>query len=368
MLTVDYILQYLSAAVLGDIIGYRDGIWEFNGRTNESYRQLGPEYTNEIVFQFLALGGVNDIDIRLWNYSDDSIMLIDTVEVIIGAFDSLNDFGDKLAKSFVTNLHAIEKYDGGRRTIQSLTAIKNGTRWKDLPYDPTAKGSGTAMRTSIIGVLYSGKDYRMTLVALTIIACKITHFSVVGIMSGLQVALFSAYAVENIPYCQWNEQFLKDIQSDEIYKYIKGIFKGKVWEIEFEEYLGKMGKYQQWRFSHTRGPEGINYLASKMMINPATRIKILADKFTDSKPGNFYPGGRGDEAVLLAYDAFIESQGSWEKLIVNGMLHSGDSDTVGSISAGWFALVYPGKIPKYDNPRLDMEPLRSGLKKYIKKM
>lgn len=361
---MNYFINYLQTAVVGDIIGYRDGIWEFNGRSNESYRQVGYQYTNEIVFQFIALGGIVDIDIRNWNISDDTIMLYDTAEVLCRDFASLDNFGDNLAREFAAHLQDIKKGHGGNRTIQSLTAIQSGVDWKKLPYDPTAKGSGTAMRTSVIGVLFCGEENRDKLFDLTITACRITHFSVVGILSGLQVALFSAYAVEGVPCYLWIDDMMRDI--DIHYKKLEKIFKGKEWEIEFQEFSGKMKKYSKWRFTHIDSASGINHLSSKLTTNPAVRIKYLADHFTDSTTDNFFPGGRGDEAALLAYDALIESQGIWEKLVVYGCLHSGDSDTVGSIAAGLFALVYPNNVKKYDHPhvaRLEETDVKKSMKK-----
>jgi len=54
-------------------------------------------------------------------------------------------------------------------------------------------------------------------------------------------------------------------------------------------------------------------------------------------------GGRGGgaiDAVIMAYDSLLESNGSLEKLIVYAILHHGDSDTVGSIAMSWFGAVY----------------------------
>lgn len=367
MKEIDYFLQYLSACVLGDIIGYRNGDWEFNGKgPNGLYYQQGYQYTNEIVFEFLALGGINDIDISYWKMSDDSIMLLATAYALFSGFTSLDDFGKILSDNFVKSLDAIKNGAGGRRTIQSLETIKSGTSWKNIPYDPSAKGSGTAMRTSVIGVIYCGESQRDILTDLTIVACRITHYSVIGIMSGIMVAYFSAYGIEGVPYYQWLQKLIVDFESDIINGKFNSVFKKKEWRIEHSLFLGRLKKYQTWRFSHTRSPDGINHLMDRLMTNPSIRIKFLADNYTDSTTEHFFPGARGDEAPLLAFDALIQCQGSWEKLVVNSMLHSGDSDTIGTIAAGWYSLIYPGKIPKYINDHLDMEMIRKDAHEYIK--
>lgn len=348
----EYIARFIYTSMIGDIIGYRNGEWEFNGKGADGlYYQVGSEYTNEIVFQFLALGGINNIDIKYWDFSDDSIMMLNTAKILTDKYKSEKDFGDKLSSEFVKNLNEIKRYHGGIRTVQSLEIIKNGTSWDHIPYDPHAKGSGTAMRTSIIGVFKHGLKNRESLIKLTIIACKMTHYSVVGVYSGLMVALFSAYAIEDIPFYQWLDKCIEDFGKYE--KLIKSVFVGKDYELEEQLFFGKFKKYLHWRFSHTRSIDGINHLMDKIMINPAVRIKYLTDNFLESKPDYFFPGGRGDDAVILAYDALIQCQGYWEKLVINGMLHTGDSDTVGIIAAGWYALVYSGQIPEYNNDKLD---------------
>src|SRR4029078_3293073 len=55
---------------IGDTIGYNNGKWEFNyGNVRE-----GPEYVNELIYEYIYLGGINDLDIKNWKASDDSIL------------------------------------------------------------------------------------------------------------------------------------------------------------------------------------------------------------------------------------------------------------------------------------------------------
>ena len=64
LITYEYLANYLHASSLGDIIGYKNGDWEFNGKKNSSYdeyKRQGYQYTNVIVFEFIHLGGINNL-------------------------------------------------------------------------------------------------------------------------------------------------------------------------------------------------------------------------------------------------------------------------------------------------------------------
>ena len=51
--------------------------------------------------------------------------------------------------------------------------------------------------------------------------------------------------------------------------------------------------------------------------------------------------------MIMAYDALIDCDGLWEKLVFYSMLHPGDSDTVGAIAGGLYGIVYGfGDVPE----------------------
>jgi ADP-ribosylglycohydrolase len=50
--------------------------------------------------------------------------------------------------------------------------------------------------------------------------------------------------------------------------------------------------------------------------------------------------------MIMAYDAVLDCDGKWEKLIVYAILHSGDSDTIGAVAGGLYGAVYGmGDVP-----------------------
>ena len=55
---------------------------------------------------------------------------------------------------------------------------------------------------------------------------------------------------------------------------------------------------------------------------------------------NGWPGALGIDSFLIAYDAFLSSNGSWEELCLRGVLHGGDNDSTGTIAGAWFGAYY----------------------------
>ena len=56
--------------------------------------------------------------------------------------------------------------------------------------------------------------------------------------------------------------------------------------------------------------------------------------------------------MLIAYEAFIGCNGSWEEYCLRGILHGGDNDSTGTIGGAWFGAFYGFKtVPKnhYEN-------------------
>ena len=58
----------------------------------------------------------------------------------------------------------------------------------------------------------------------------------------------------------------------------------------------------------------------------------------------------------MAYNALLDCDGNWEKLVYYGMLHGGDSDTVGAICGGLYGAVYGSKdVPEHLLKYLEMK-------------
>lgn len=58
--------------------------------------------------------------------------------------------------------------------------------------------------------------------------------------------------------------------------------------------------------------------------------------------------------MIIAYDALLSAEDSWEDLVVKSALHGGDSDTTGAIAGAlWGALYGFYKVPEVNFKNLE---------------
>uniref|UniRef100_A0A6C0LQZ7 ADP-ribosylglycohydrolase n=1 Tax=viral metagenome TaxID=1070528 RepID=A0A6C0LQZ7_9ZZZZ len=316
---------------LGDTIGYKNGEWEFNKGNNN----VGPEYANEMIYEFISLGGINDLSIDNWFASDDTIMYLGTFNVLIDLYPTINDFGTRLREVYLKLLPQMENQRGLGETIKRSLDIQKNILWNQLPYNSMDIGAGSCMRSGCIGLFYPGRTNRDYLISLAIECSRITHNSAIAILGSVATALFTAYAVEKTSINKWPHKFLKILRSGKIDNYIKQTRPNEFASFSTDKILfqGQWEKYISFRFSGL-----VPKLDMKFMKNPVTRIKTLSENY--SKGHIDFPGSCGDDAVIMAYDALLECGGTIEKLIIYSMLHHGDSDTIGSIAMSWFGIVF----------------------------
>ena len=106
-------------------------------------------------------------------------------------------------------------------------------------------------------------------------------------------------------------------------------------------YIRYWQKYIDTKFDAARKP-----LRTRSNSNPMHRIRYFHDNFFKGT-GSEQIGSSGYLCVIMAYDALLDSDGRWEKLIVYSILHSGDSDTIGAVAGAFYGAVYGmGDVPE----------------------
>ena len=320
---------------LGDTLGYNNGKWEFN----YGDVRAGPDYVNEMIYEFISLGGINDIDISNWMASDDTILYMATLETLVSMnlekVDkiNINTFGEKLRLAYLAAKPLIANRHPGQITSDSLE-IQENIVWNKLPYNSMAKGNGSVMRSGSIGIFFPGKHNRSTLVALAIESSRITHNSTIANLGSIATALFTAYALERVPVNFWPSKFLKLLQSNLIDSYME-LAHPTEYSLYIRDkvvFIGQWEKYVRLRFSGTSVRTD-----QKWMKNPVLRYKYLVENFSKSCD---IPGSCADDSVIMAYDALLEAGNVFEKAVVYSILHPGDSDTIGSMTLSWYGALY----------------------------
>lgn len=330
----------LAFQVLGDTIGYNNGKWEFN----YDQRNPGFEYTNELIYEYIDLGGLIELDLTGWLRSDDSIMYQTTFEVLLEKdYDvkNIDDFGETLQKKYIEIMQKMENRHPGNTVMRSLNIQKN-IKWDTLPYSSEDIGSGASMRSGCIGLFYCGEHNRHNLIALATECARITHNSAIAIYGSIVSALFTAYAIERIDINHWPSKFIELYKSGIVDEYIK-----KSRPHEYEQFnrdkilfYGQWEKYVTMRFTGRTPRSDL-----KMFKNPVLRIKYFAENF--SKGHIDFPGANSDDSVIIAYDSVMTSKTNVEKNIIYSILHIGDSDTIGSIAMSWQRAYY-NNLPIYN--------------------
>jgi len=315
---------------LGDTIGYFNGHWEFNyGLTNPP-----PEYTNDLIYEFISLGGVNDLSIVNWRASDDTLMYMATFDVLTQGAKTIDEFGSLLRTKYLAIEKQMESRHPGGTVLKALETLKI-KKWNEISYDREAKGAGTAMRTGCIGIFFPGKHNRLELIKRSIECSRITHNSTVAMLGGMAAALFTAYAMERVSINKWPHKLLQLLDSNVVDTYMKES-RPADYEFYFRDkdlFVDQIKKYVGMRFA------GLTpRLDIPILKNPVRRYKYFSENY--SKGHEHFAGSCADDAIIMAYDALLESGDNLEKLIVYSILHPGDSDTVGSIAFSWFGAYY----------------------------
>lgn len=323
--------RYIATVVLhalGDTIGFRNGIWEFNYNipiTKPPHHGL----SELILHDFIDLGGINDINLKDWIVSDDTILHMATINTLLTKYETDKEFINNMKNEFI-NADLNEKRIPGIMTLKSIKNFDNDIS-KNI-YDGNGGGSGCAIRTLCIGLIYNNINNRKTLIKKSIISGYLTHKSPIGYLGGVVSALFTAFAIENIHVNNWPFELIKILESplllDEIINFEMMAVKNDV-----KIFIDKWKLYVSLKFDKNKNP--IIFESHK---NPSLRSRFYYEYFTDKK--SFIIGSNGYNSCIIAYNSLLDAGKCWEKLVIYSMLHWGDNDSTGCIAAGLYGAVY----------------------------
>jgi ADP-ribosylglycohydrolase len=347
--------KYVACMILhalGDTIGFKNGEWEF--------KQGGYDRTLEKLYEFIDLGGINNISLKDWRISDDTILHIKTALSILQDFDNINKLGNIFKKNYLDALKQFEK-EGfeyrypGLTTLKSLIQLRKGDEWNSTPYDIYSGGAGASMRNLCIGLAFFGEENRYKLIQISIESSRVTHNSVIGYLGGMTSALFTALAVEGKPVNEWPFILLNLFQTGVVHKYIKASERDEDSYLkDYHIFIDKWHRYVEDKFDDNKQPikrkSNRNLVYRGKYYNETFGYKLYRkneeDEFEKNdqdlrkfhEPG--FIGSGGDDSVIIAYDCLIDAEKVWEKLVIYSMLHIGDTDTTGAIAGGFYGVLY----------------------------
>lgn len=341
---------------IGDIIGFGNGITEFNSSNRfsqdnygDKFDQAGADYSNELVFNFINNGGIPAHPKPEWTVSDDTIMTHANARALImwvkidPTRSDLNSLIRLIKKEYIDlikeriDLEKFESmYKGGITTIGYLKKLMGGDDYHTWTYDDKAGGSGGSMRSGVIGIVFSKPSQVLQLIEASIESTCLTHPNAIAFLGSAMIGLFVSYAIQGKSPIRWCVDALEVIESKIIDEYIGS--KHESWLPFYlrdkKIFINKWKDYMEDRFDDF----DFSYKFSSIAKYPSRRT-LYYNKFSARKK-DIYPGAGGDDSVIIAYDCLVDSRGSWDKIVYYSMLHVGDSDTTGTICALLYGLVY----------------------------
>jgi ADP-ribosylarginine hydrolase len=353
-------------AIVGDTIGFGNGLVEFNENDNMIVRsnfeaKKHSFYTIYHIYNFISKGGYSGFTIDNLIASDDSILTLAVFDGVKSSLnkntkDVINNIKDKLIEYYEKDKLKDRRYYGNR-TIKSLERLINrNLDWKKFSYSENAGGCGASIRSMPIGLFYHGKENRDKLLEISIQSSRITHNNPTGYLGGFASALFTALAIEGVKPYFWIDELLSFFREGKIANFVKkeigDKFKNelKYHLQDIDEFFYLLMKYKDWRFVELTKDKQYIFKPTKdghkkSMIWLDIRNNLFYQYF--NRPGYYNPGSNGFDSVIIAYDSILECEGSFEKLIYNAMLHAGDSDSTGCIAGALFGAYYGNvNIPK----------------------
>ena len=342
-----------------ETLGFKNSQWEFNYSANITSLNEYMVLWNTMLHHYTILGGSTQINIKNWDSSDDTILIMATMEAL---FKHTKNIEDKYIYKYIKYYELLNevKRISGITTINMIKLLRMGKTLINLPSKENMGGNGAALRTGPIG-LYFYKDYKKVIEE-AFIASRLTHNYYLGYMGGVITALFTAFAINNIPPWEWINELLN------LYDIIKFYYPKTHNIVDLDKYIGFWKKYNE-----TRVKKIINKNLLAIFCYPENRFIELLNYFPNSKIRDIISDEKklyrikfdwsrvsttGLDACIYAYDCLLMSMYTPNSIILdlNNILynldtfitlvciHPGDNDTTGAIGGTWF-----GALNGYSN-------------------
>ncbi|UJR13601.1 hypothetical protein I4U23_000614 [Adineta vaga] len=318
--------RYKACMILsgvGDALGYRSGIWQFNSNGKDIQRELYERFDQ-----------IEDIRIELpqWRVSDDTILHMAVGRALVehGDRDPSPSLYSIMVKKLKEIFNDLKNRHPSSSTVSAINRLSEND-WSQ-PYSAVSNDCTAAVRCMTIGLRYSQPADFEKLMHVSIETSRMTHTQW-GFLGGFTSALFTSYAIQQKPLETWSKCLIEILPHVQHY-------------IESQHRSDLAQTMRSWSSFETFWEEFIP--------RQGTDIKDLEqrDDFYRQFSHAGWAGASGTDCVAIAYNALLTSHGSWSELCRRAALHGGHGDATGCIAGAIFGAIYGFEnIPKenYEN-------------------
>ena len=332
--------QAIYNFILGDIIGFGNGKMECNNGLQfieDNYKDfvnVGSEYANELTFDFIFQGGFSKYPLPKHRPSYHTLLMLATCRALINGTEYKDEYltlvnEPKKMTDFST------KHGATKTTIKSLKRLLKGDEVNVLPESDDDESS-PVIRSVIIGRKFYLHDQYTDLVRECIKCVIITHPNNMCILSSVMGASFCAFAKRGIEPHLWLKGFYLLLDENDIVKRELGNVREDLlanYDSEKRKFIEIISKYYEDRFDD-KG----KFRDNDLMKYPSERMLFYSHY--ENMATEFYPGKTSIVCLLMAYDCLLMSNGSFDKVVLYSMVHSGNSSGTGALCAFYHGLVW----------------------------
>ncbi|XP_056286566.1 ADP-ribosylarginine hydrolase isoform X2 [Pseudoliparis swirei] len=319
--TVEHYRAAMLLSGVGDALGYRNQLWEYN--------ESGPAIHQELS----ELGGLKNIEVRLpdWPVSDDTVLHLATAEGLATG-KSGEELLHEVATRYVEGMKDMAGRKPGPSSISGVSQLKPGEEGGyRVPYNPEGTGCGAAMRSMCIGLRYPKPDQLLSLVAVAVETGRMTHPHPTGFLGAVASALFTAYAVQRRPITTWGLGLL-----NEACPIAKCFVQGRGFAVEEAE--------RDWDFFCDKWQWYLDLRGISCGVGPVIWPSSYGPAERDDAYKSFslagWAGRSGHDAPMIALDALLGAGSDWPELMSRAGFHGGDSDSTAVIACCCWGLLY----------------------------
>jgi ADP-ribosylarginine hydrolase len=368
-------------ASLLETISFNNGNWEFNYGKKLETLETALSMNFLIYNHYMMLGGIENLNMKKFKSSDDTILILATAEAVVNGGGEEN-----YIKSYLKYYEDLKDSDrlSGNTTLKSLEILRLNKKLSAIVYDKNSGGNGCAIRTAPIGLKYYNDIDKLTMEAL--IASLATHNYPLGYMGGIITAIFTSFAVKNINPFQWIDILLKMNSEQFFINLVKKYYMSKDGiPSNFSDIYSDINEYFIfWKKYKENRVDKMKYRNLPIFITYSSKIIDLCNysnvNYNKIKSWGQL-GGSGLEAVIIAYDNLLLSvipdknmnvdteskivSFDWKVFIHNNIFFFGDNDSISAISGSWYG-AYCG-IDKFPIEQIKTLEFYKDLKEVIDK-